>query len=268
MTIKYIAFVLCLCGVFASTISFAIPESILTKIDDLVRLARVGGNTTKTLYNVVGALSKREISKLADLAKSPGGLEKVGAYLAKGKYSDDILENAYIRIAIENKVITKEFGEDVFKNLSGTDGLRTLVRKINISNLATSKGHLTELQIANESVKRGFRPISLGLKYPDDIKQGMTDMDILVEKNGQLFAVESKSYLGNVPMDIVRADTESLLKFSSSVKETIPVFSFSRIPPSVTQRYLQSKNVSCLYGTPEEIAYKLDHLAQLCSKKQ
>ena len=257
-----------LCGLILgfSSISFAISPTILTKVDDLIKITFRGGKVAKSLHRVAGALPKSEITKLAEMAKTPGGLKSVGEILSKGKYADDVLENAYIRIAIENKVIKEEFGEQVFKNFSGTDGFRTILRKINIANPATAKGHLQELQIANEASKNGFKVVSFGLKYSDEIKKAETDMDILLLKENKLFAIESKAYTGNVPMDMVRADTESLLAFSSARKDCVPVFSFLNKPPRLAQKYLQSKNVNLLYGTPEEIALKLEHLAQCITK--
>lgn len=249
-----------------SSISFALSAGILTKLDDLVKFAVRGGKTAKSLHNVAGALSKSKITELAEIAKKPGGLKTVGEVLSEGKYADTVLENAYIRIAIKNKVITEEFGEEVFKKFSGVDGFRTIVRKINIANPATSKGHLQELQIANEAVKNGFKPVSFGFRYADGLKQAETDMDILLKKGDKLFAIESKAYAGEVPMDMVRADTESLLAFSSARKDCVPVFSFLKEPPELTKKYLQYKNVNLLYGTPEEISLKLEHLAQCITK--
>ena len=241
--------------------TIAIPVSVITKIDDLLRITRTS-RSIKTLYKIQNALPESEIKELSGLLKSTEGLKKVGQILGKGNYTDDVLENAYIRIAIDNNVISKEYGEQIFRKFSGKDGFRTLVRKINTANSSVVKGHLAELQIANEASEKGFKLVSFGMKYSDDLKKADTDMDILLEKGGKLFAVESKAYSRDVPMDIVRADAESLLNFSSSVKDCNPIFAFSKIPAKTAQKYLKSRKINVASGTPEEIVLKLDHIAQ------
>lgn len=242
----------------------ALPISVITKVDDLYRL----GKTIKhgsSFYKVAGALSKSQIDELAEIVKTPNGLKQVGEILGKRGLSDAALSNAYLRIATKNGVITEEFAEAVFTKLSHVDGFRTLVRKINIANVNTAKGHLYELQIGKLATDKGFKVVSFGLKYSDDVKKADTDMDVLLSLGDRLFAVESKNYAGSVPMDMIRADAISLVNFAKGMKgtrETIPVFAFAKEPSYVAKKYLKWNDVHPVYGTPDEIITKIQHIAQ------
>lgn len=249
----------------STIVAYAIPASTVMQVGKLVNNANRVQKVSRSLFNVAGALSKSRICELAEIAKSPNGLKRVGEILGKEKLSTEVLENAYLRIAVQNRVITEDIAENTFKNLSGVDGFRALARKINIANDATSKGHLYEMLIGNAAAKRGFKVVSFGLKYDDELKMAETDMDILLSKGNKLFAIESKNYSGLVPMDMVRADTASLLSFSkgmSKTKEVISIFSFSTRPSKSAIDFLKSRNVYSIVGTPEDIALKMEHISQ------
>jgi len=79
--------------------------------------------------------------------------------------SDEILEDAFMRIAIYNNRINKIEGEKIFINLRRTEGFRSTLNKINGVNPLQLKGHLNELRIANSAAENGFDVLAIGKKF-------------------------------------------------------------------------------------------------------
>ena len=224
------------------------------------------------LGKCANAIPEREITKLAQLVVTePRGLKEVNQILSKanyiGKYGslagNKILSDDYLRIAVKNGRLSTETANEIIKHLDNTPGLSSLLSKINSSSAVQVKGHLKELEIALAAKKRGFSTISLGQKFSDGIKKGFTDLDVLLSKNGQLYAIESKAYKNKVTSSMVKSDALSLLAFCKKNKGTIPVFCFETAPSNVTLEFLAKNKIQCIVGSDDEIIAKLDILATL-----
>ena len=212
-----------------------------------------------------------EIVRLADIASRKGGVKEVGKILGKMelplKYGEKtghlILQDTYLRIAVQNGHLSKEVAAKALKHLQGTPGLTSLLRKINSVSPSQVKGHLRELEIALNARQRGFQTVSLGQKFADGVKGADTDLDILLYRNGKSFAIESKAYSGTIPDAMARADAQSLAAFCKKIKNTVPVFCFENAPSKFTQTYLKRHNIQFIHGTPQELAAKLDIIASI-----
>lgn len=245
---------------------YAVSPTWATKAIEVINVTRASGTVVKSVQRLgrfAGALPESEIVKLANICKNERGLEEVGQILGKGKYADNILEDAYLRIALTNEKIPPAVASEAFEKLSGTPGFRTVLRKINSASASQAKGHMQELMIALESEKRGLKVAALGLKYSDGIKQAETDVDVILTTLNKSYAIESKAYAGDVPLDMVRADAKSLEIFCSNVKYTVPVFCFQNKPSVAVEKILQKYEIKSLYGTSEEICAQLDVMSRL-----
>ena len=253
------------------------PVWVVQALNNVRRAAQVaskakhGAKIALVLGKCHRALPEAEIEKLARIAAKKNGLKEVGEILGKmnfvTKYGDEaghlILQDTYLRIAVRNGHLSHGMASSTLKHLGGTPGLTTLLRKINSVNPSQVKGHLRELEIALSTKKRGFETISLGQKFADGLKGGDTDLDVFVRRGKINFAIESKAYSGPVPGEMARADAKSLAVFCKDVKNTMPVFCFENEPNLHTKAFLKSNNIRCLWGTPEEIAAKLDVLSSI-----
>ena len=259
------------------TFADAAPIWVVQTANNLRRAARVaiaaktGAQSAVVLGKCSNALPDDEIARLADIASRKGGVQEVGNILGKMelplKYGEKtghlILQDTYLRIAVQNGHLSKEVAANALKHLNGTPGLTSLLRKINSVSPSQVKGHLRELEIALHARQRGFQTVSLGQKFADGVKGSDTDLDVLLCRNGKNFAIESKAYSGTIPDAMARADAQSLAAFCKKIKNTVPVFCFEKAPSKFTQAYLKRHNIQFIHGTPQELAAKLDIIASI-----
>lgn len=255
----------------------AAPPCWAVKVANDIRKAAVVASKAKSASNAMLSLSKSsralpdaEIEKFSQTLNTQGlkALNKIiGKSEAIARCGDDarhlVLQNAYLRIAMRNKVLSADKAEEIFSRLGGTPGLTSLLSKINSTNFSQAKGHLRELEIALEARKRGFEVVSLGQRYYDGLKKAETDLDVLLKKGSKIFAIESKAYAGLVPDVMVKSDAESLVVFCSQIKNSIPVFCFDSSPSLIAQSFLSKRGVRCLTGSPKEIMTKLDVISSI-----
>jgi len=81
-------------------------------------------------------------------------------------------------------------------------------------------------------------------------------------KNRNL-AIEAKDWASDLPMDKLRADAESLLKYCEEYSNHMPVFCFRNRPSPRVVEELGRKGVDAVFGTAAEIAAQLQKLASL-----
>ena len=267
-----------LCGSVSAAPSPVWVMKTAKYVRNVSRAIKVSGKSQKLLRlgRFAEALPERRIDELSRMAKEAGGIKKVGQILGKEnfirKYGEElgraILDDAYLRIAVKNGKISGSFAREVFEKLSSVPGLTSLVKKINSPSLSASKGHLRELELGLAAVKRGNRVVSFGEHFSDGHKLSDTDLDVLLNINGKLFAVESKAYAGNVPSAMIKADAESLLHFVSTMKRekhisVRPAFVFLSPQSKNVEKLLKQCKIDCFAGSPEEICAILDQVSRL-----
>jgi len=136
--------------------------------------AGVIGKDIGAIIKHLQALSKEEIIRLSKLSDEVGGTAKIGKELGKLNLPNEVLEDAFMRIAIYQNKITRKEAEEMFSKLSQTEGFRTTLRKIIGNSDIVTAGHLNELRIANTAASHGFKVISIGAKFDDPTKKALT----------------------------------------------------------------------------------------------
>jgi hypothetical protein len=222
----------------------------------------LGGFPIKAISAIsksVKVLPEDEIIRLSKLSDEIQGTKKVGKVLGKLNLSDDILEDAFLRIAIHQNKLTRESAEGMFSRLSNTPGFRTTMRKVIGNSNVGTHGHLNELRIADIASMNGFTVAGIGEQFVDGIKKSPTDIDILLEKGGKTFAVEAKNYAKTtkIPMDKYRADLDTLVIYKGNNDEVIPVFTITNKPDELLymerlEHEANKRGVQLLFGTPQE----------------
>ena len=216
-------------------------------------------------------LADETIEFLSKLAREPDGAKKVGKFLGKELLPDEGKEEALLRIAIRNGVISNDEAMGLFSRLSGVKGFRSTLRKVIGNKQPNTQGHLNELRIADRASQRGFSVRGIGEKFDDGIKNHPTDIDVVIEKNGKIFALEAKDYASKarLPMDKFRADMNSLVEYQSRMEpgKVVPVFSITRMPGKtdwdILQKEAAKRNIKLILGSADEQAVVLNYLEMI-----
>ncbi|MCY4317730.1 MAG: hypothetical protein OXE76_00820 [Alphaproteobacteria bacterium] len=216
-------------------------------------------------------LSDEIVEYLSKIALEPEGARKIGKYIAQKKLTNEGIEDAFIRIAVRNNVISQDEAMGMFSNLSGVKGFSSTLRKIIGNKHNKAQGHLNELRIAHSASQRGFSVMKIGEKFRDGIKKGVTDIDVVLEKNNTVFALEAKDYAAKtqLPMDQFRADIDTLRQYKKEISKEkfISVLSLTNKPDNLEDlKRLQSaagSDVRIIIGSPDEQAEILSFLARV-----
>ena len=213
----------------------------------------------RPITKIAGALSDKKITDLSMLSKTPGGTNHVGKILGKLRLSNEILEDTYLRIAVRQGTILRREAEEMYAALSRVSGFRTALRKITGNSSNATKGHLNELRIAHEASRHGFKVTGIGEKFSDGVKIRETDIDVILRKNGRMFAIEAKNYDQFSNLDMLRSDMNTLVEYKKFHKgeNIIPVFTITKRPTNPQREALmfaeaEKRGVQLLFGTPLE----------------
>jgi hypothetical protein len=215
------------------------------------------------------SLAGAEIAYLAELGSKPGGTKEIGILLGGRTLPDAVIEDTYLRIAVQQSKIPMAEATGMMARLRGTPGFRsTLSKTIGASDIKTS-GHLNELRIANNAPPKGFKVEGIGSSFHDPNKLAATDIDVLLERNGKIIAIEAKDYAPDtmIPMDKFRADMVSLNEYAKAngPSRVLQVFSMTNKPNNeVSQRLLaieaERHGVELIYGSPSEVITQIEQL--------
>lgn len=218
------------------------------------------------------ALPDDEIVRLARLTGEVRGTKKVGKLLGEQNLPNDVLEDAYLRIAVQQQHVSRAEAEGMFVRLQGTPGFRGTLSKVVGNSDVKTAGHLNELRIADTAAQHGFAVKGIGERFDDAVKASDTDIDVLLEKGGRLIAIEAKDYARTtpIPMDSFRADMVSLTKYaeSQSPQRVLTVFSVTNKPADpnawrLLQLEAERRGIELLTGGPGEQIEQLKVLMEV-----
>lgn len=264
----------------------AVPASA---VDDLSRLATRGVarlSHTRNLDNLVrrlssnpAALNDSQIDELAKLSSTNRGTEVVGRRLAELAPFDtdrnEILEDAYLRILLAQEKIERSEAEHFFKDLKGIPGFRETLRKISGNNQNVSSGHLNELRLANATSRSGVTVRAIAMPFNDPLKNGLTDIDLVLQHGQRIFAIEAKDYAPTtrLPIDSFRADMDSLRQYeaASPSLSILKVFTLSNRPESnldyeLIRAEASRRGIELLIGSPEEIVIQIRQMIRVLAE--
>jgi len=248
----------CIATCFAQP-SFAFVTSVIESAKSVVLM----------LGKVEKALPEAEIAKLSRQIHNAGDLPKVATSLERSGLPKVALEDTYLRITVNQGKLEKVEAEKLFGNLSGVAGFKETLRKVAGVSEMQLKGHLQELRIANRAKEQGLEVVSIGQKFDDGIKQRLTDMDLILKKDGRTFLIQSKNYESSGSYNAInlQGDAESLLQYikQNRCENCTPIFFFTNEPP-VNIRALLTKtkpDVQIIVGDAESQVIQLKTLAEV-----
>lgn len=234
--------------------------------------AKSASTAISTFIKYQKSLPDEEIVRLSNIAKQSGGTKVVGKELGKLNLPKDTLEDVYMRIAVHQSKLSREEADGMFSRLHGTPGFRSTLSKIIGASSIKSSGHLYELRIADMATQHGAKVKGIGERFDDGIKQGITDIDVLLEIKGRPVAIEAKDYLSTtpIPLDKFRADMISLTQYakSQSPSKVITAFSISNKPNDalslrILEKEAEKHNVELIFGNPQQLIIQLKQLQEI-----
>lgn len=217
------------------------------------------------------ALADDEVVRLARLAGEAKGTARVGEELGRLNLPNEVLEDAFLRIAVQQGRIARTEAEGMFSRLSGVPGFRTTLRKVVGNSEVGTAGHLYELRLADGAAGRGMKVLGIGEKFDDGLKRAPTDIDVLLQHGRTTFAIETKNYAPTtlMPLDRYRADLDSLVAYRKvHGKRVVPVFSMSNRPEDarylkLLQHEAKKREVELIFGSGEESVEQIKLLGEL-----
>ena len=231
----------------------------------------VSGISITKIAKVSDALAGDVIASLARLSLKPKGTSQVGKYLGALKLSDEALEDAYLRILIIHRKLSRVEADEMYHLLTKTPGFRTTLRKISGASASVTKGHLNELRIASNATRRGMKVDAIGHPFDDKLKANLTDIDVLIRRNNS-FAIEAKDYgvesFANRNLTTtIRSDMDSLTQYVKQNPGTISVFAMTNKPPPTMMRSLQAdadrRQIQLVFGKPDEVITQIKQLDEI-----
>lgn len=213
-------------------------------------------------------LTDDAIDRLVEISKKSGGTKQIGKELGKMELPDEVLEDAFLRIAVARQIVTRAEAVGMFNKLNGVKGFRTILRKVIGSNEEVTKGHLYELRIAARAHDEGFSVREIGRSFRDGTKR-WTDIDVVMEKNGKIFVLEAKDYGAKTPfnMDAIRGDMDTLTEYLAHTKDkpVFPLLCVSNVPQNTRTltmliREAKRRNIELVFGDARAQAIQLKQL--------
>ena len=216
----------------------------------------------------VKRLADEAIERLVEISRKAGGTKQIGKELGELQLPDEVLEDAFLRIAFARQIVTRGEAVGMFNKLSGVKGFRATLRKVVGRNEEVTKGHLYELRIAARAHDEGFSVREIGRSFRDGTKR-WTDIDVVLERNGKTFVVEAKDYgtKTRFNMDAIRGDMDTLVEYLAHTKENpvFPLLCVSNVPKNsrtltMLIREAKKRNIELVFGDARAQAIQLKQL--------
>lgn len=214
-------------------------------------------------------LPAEKVEEFARIAMKPGGTKIVRDEIGKLNLPEEVIEDTFSRILVYQQRVDRAEADGWMRRLSGAPGFKGAMSKSMGASEANTIGHLNEVRIADSAAQANFKVHGIGVRFKDPNKKGSTDIDVLLERNGKLFAMEAKAYPANaaMPMDTFRADMLTLAEFrkANPQEKVIPVFAITNKPANpevwkLIEQAAKGYGVEPLTGSAEQIVIQLPQL--------
>jgi len=234
--------------------------------------AKAAAMVIKPLIKHPQSLPENEIVRFAQLGRQTGGTKLIGQELSTLRLPSAVLEDTYMRIAIQQSKIQRAEAEGMIGRLNGVPGFQSTLSKIVGNSDIKTSGHLNELRIADHAAQRGYEVRGIGMPFIDANKGAPTDIDVLLQRRGKVIAIEAKDYLPttSIPLDKFRADMVTLKEYAKhhGTERVVKVFSMTHQPNDELSKRLLDKEafrhgVELIYGAPEEQVIQIIQLEKL-----
>lgn len=232
------------------------------------------GYGTKTVFisggkQVEHTVNKRIVSDLSHSLNNPSTREAAKKSIGNLKLTDEQRSMLFSDVLIEQGKITRKDATEMYSSLHGVPGYSSALSKISGASTSKSIGHLYEIKISHAFKRVGVQVHSLGHRFDDGLKRGITDADVLAYKGDKMAIIEAKNYaVGKMPaMDVVRADMQSMRKFRSpnGFNSITRVFAMSHRPSnpnhlSLLEREARKTGTVLVFGNADDVAMQVNQL--------
>jgi hypothetical protein len=174
----------------------------------------------------------------------PKGYKGVTEHIAKLKLNPTEAAELIVRVAAKDGRISAFEAAELHKNLKDVPGFAKTAKWVLVGEKTSGPtiGSLQELRVANNLRQRGYTIVELRASFNDPVKR-ITDIDLIVEKGGRRFAIESKAYERSLNWDQIAADANTLNAYRNANPATIPYFFFKRQPSDLVVKKLNEMGI-------------------------
>ncbi len=150
-----------------------------------------------------------------------------------------------LRVAAKDGRISAREAELLYGSLRETPGFDKTAKLLLVGEKSSKQliGPLQELRIASKLQKSGYKVIELRKYFPHDPAKKWTDIDIIVEKGGKRFAIESKAWARKMQWDQIALDVGTLKAYEKLNPGTTSYFFFKQPPSDLVIRKLKDNGI-------------------------
>ncbi len=166
----------------------------------------------------------------------------------------------YIRLAVEHKFdLETDEAIGIIEKLHDVRGFSETSRLL-LTDYRNEKGALQELRIADRAVEHNFTVECIRCSFQSENLKGTSDIDIILKRDGQRIAIESKNYAMPARIADINTKIETLQNYLAKHVDTIPCFVFSSVPSDSVIKLFETKGIYWVSGDPA--------LARFCGKRK
>lgn len=183
-------------------------------------------------------------------------MEHIGSLRLGNKETAELL----VRVAAKDGRISVKEAETLYSSLGEVPGFTKTAKWLLVGEKSSAQliGSLQELRIASSMQKGGYKVVELRALFRDPAKKGMSDIDLVVEKGGKRFAIESKAWAQEAQWDQIVKDAGTLKAYEKLHPGTASYFFFKQPPSPLVERKLKDEGIRYLVVKDPEVLIHVD----------
>jgi Holliday junction resolvase-like predicted endonuclease len=150
-----------------------------------------------------------------------------------------------VRVAAQDGRLTVQEAETLYSSLRDVPGFAKTAKWLLVGERGSKQliGSLQELQIASKLQKSGYKVVELRAHFRGDPAKKFTDIDLIVEKGGKRFAIESKAWGKEAQWDQIALDAGTLKAYEKIHPGTTSYFLFKQSPSDLVIKKLNESGI-------------------------
>jgi len=150
-----------------------------------------------------------------------------------------------LRVAAKDGRITAQEAETLYASLREVPGFANTAKWLLVGEKTSKQliGSLQELRIAGNLQKSGYKVVELRKTFLGDPAKVRADIDLIVEKGGKRFAIESKAWGHEAQWDQIALDAGTLKAYEKLNPGTISYFLFKQQPSPLVVKKLEDNGI-------------------------
>lgn len=229
---KYVLFMVRIAFLFLLSFITTVPDSSFAFLGSAAR---------------VFSLSEKIIEEALVVFRSSGsqGYRNLMVHAGQLRLGNAGTAELLLRVAAKEGRIEIQEAETLYRSLRDVPGFSRTAKWILVGERSSSPviGSLQELRIAGNLQKSGYKVLELRAPFRGDPVKRLTDIDLIVEKGGKRFAIESKAYQKGLRWDEIALDADTLKAYANQNHGTTLYFVFKTRPSDLVMKKLNEQGI-------------------------